>query len=264
MHSQRPAKAPSSPSSSAGQRTTVRCAAFALAALALASTNALAQGGLAEWLKKLPAAGLSEAEAGRGVKEALTQGVTRAVFNLHRTDGFFGSDVYKVLLPPDARRAEQTLRRFGFGAQVDRAVLAINRGAEDAVGAAGPIFTDAITTMSLTDAVGIVRGGPDAATQYFRRKTSDDLVVAFSPPVRVSLEKTHATKYYGDMAHTYNRLPLTSGEIDPDLTSYVVGRAIDALFDQIAREEANIRENPAARTSEILRRVFGAASTATR
>jgi hypothetical protein len=169
-----------------------------------------------------------------------------------------------VLLPPDARHAEQTLRRFGFGAQVDRAVLAINRGAEDAVGTAGPIFTDAITAMTLTDALGIVRGGPDAATQYFRRKTFDDLVVAFSPPVQVSLEKAHATKYYRDMAHTYNRLPLTSGEIDPDLTSYVVGRAVDALFDQIAREEANIRENPAARTSEILRRVFGAASNATR
>ena len=213
-----------------------------------------------DWLKKLPVTGLSEAEAGRGVKEALTQGVTRAVFNLHRTDGFFGSELYKLWLPSDARNAEQALRRFGFGPQVDKAVLAINRGAEDAVGSAAPIFTDAITGMTLTDALGIVRGDADGATQYFRRKTFDELVTAFSPPVRTALEKTHATRYYGDLAHTYNRLPLTSGEIDPDLTSYVVGRAVDALFDQIAREEANIRANPAARTSEILRKVFGSAS----
>lgn len=263
MHSQ-PTIAPRQPSARARLRLTARYAAFALAALALVSTNALAQGRLMEWLKTLPAPGLSEADAGRGVKEALAQGVTRAVFNLHRTDGFFGSDLYKVLLPPDAQHAEQMLRRVGFGAQVDKAVLAINRGAEDAVGTAAPIFTDAITAMTLTDALGIVRGDADAATQYFRRKTFDELVAAFSPPVRVSLEKTHATKYYGDLARTYNRLPLTTGEIDPDLTSYVVDRAVDALFDQIAREEANIRANPAARTSAILRKVFGAGSAAMR
>jgi hypothetical protein len=264
MPSQPPSSAPRPPSSRARFWLTVRYAAVAFAALSLLSTNALAQGRLMEWLKKLPTPGLSEADAGRGVKEALRQGVARAIFNLHRTDGFFGSDLYKVLLPPDARHAEQTLRQFGFGAQADRAVLAINRGAEDAAGTAGPIFVDAITAMTLTDAVGLVRGGPDEATQYFRRKTFDDLVVAFSSPVQVSLEKTHATKYYGDLAHAYNRLPLTSGSIDPDLTSYVVGRAIDALFDQVAREEANIRANPGARTSEILRKVFGAVSDTTR
>ena len=212
---------------------------------------------LQDWLKKVPSAGISDAEAGQGVKEALAQGVAKAVLNLHRTDGFFGSDLYKVLLPPDSRKAESTLRRIGLGAQVDKAVLAINRGAEDAVGTAGPIFTGAIKEMTITDALGIVRGSRDSATQYFRRKTTDQLVEAFSPSVKASLDKTQATKYYGSLANSYNRLPFSSEKIDPDLTSYVVGKAVDALFDQIAKEEANIRANPLARTTDILKKVFG-------
>jgi hypothetical protein len=111
--------------------------------------------------------------------------------------------------------------------------------------------------MTLTDALGIVRGKPDAATQYFRQKTSQRLIAAFSPSVEASLEKTNATRYYGDIANTYNRLPTTSNKVNPDLTAYVVGKAVDALFDQVAKEEANIRANPLARTTDILKKVFG-------
>jgi hypothetical protein len=225
--------------------------------LLLLSSQGSAQGRLTDWLKRLPASGLSEADAGRGVKEALAQGVTKAVLDLHRTDGFFGSELYKVLLPPDAARAEAFLRRTGLGAQVDKAILSINRGAEEAVGEAGPIFASAITQMTVTDALGIVRGNRDSATQYFRRTTSGQLIAAFSPSVGAALERTHATKHYGDIARTYNRIPFTGDTIDPDLTSYVVGKAVDALFDQIAREEANIRANPLARTTAILKKVFG-------
>jgi hypothetical protein len=177
--------------------------------------------------------------------------VAKAVLNLHRTDGFFGSDLYKLLLPPDAQKVEGALRRIGFGGQIDRAVLAMNRGAEDAVGTATPIFTSAIKQMTVKDALGIVRGSNDAATRYFRDKTA-------APSVKTSLDKTQATKYYGDLANGYNRIPLTPGKIDPDLTSYVVGKAVDALFDQIGKEEMNIRANPVARTTEILKKVFGA------
>jgi hypothetical protein len=223
----------------------------------LLATDASSQIKIPEWLKKIPTTGISEAEAGQGIKEALAQGVAKAVLNLNRTDGFFGSDLYKVLLPPDARRAESGFRRIGLGGQVDRAVLAINRGAEDAVGTAGPIFTGAIKEMTLTDALSIVKGNKDAATEYFRQKTSAQLVAAFSPSVKTSLDKTHATKYYGDVANSYNRLPLSFEKINPDLTSYVVGKAVDALFDQIAKEEANIRANPVARTTDILKKVFG-------
>ena len=112
--------------------------------------------------------------------------------------------------------------------------------------------------MTVTDALGIVKGNNDGATQYFRLKTSARLIDAFAPSIKVSLDKTHATRYDGDIANGYNRFPLASEKIDPDLTSYVVGRAVDALFDQIAREEADIRANPLARTTDILKKVFGA------
>jgi len=211
-------------------------------------------------LSKLPignSGGVTEAEAAQGVKEALAQGVTTAVLNLNKTDGFFGNEAYKLFMPPDAQKIVNTLNSLGMGSLVDKAVLAINRGAEDAVGYAKPIFIDAIKEMTLVDALNIVKGNKDAATQYFRQKTTDKLIAAFTPPVKTSLDKVNATKYYGDVVNTYNKLPTTFTKINPDLPSYVVGKAVDALFDQVAKEEANIRENPVARTTEILKKVFG-------
>jgi hypothetical protein len=233
-----------------------RCAGL-LIFLVMASTQASAQINLGGLLKKIPGGSVSERDASLGIKEALTQGVTKAVLNLHKTDGFFGSELYRMMLPPDSQKAEKALRRIGLGSQVDKAILAINRGAEDAVGSATPIVTNAIKEMTVTDALGIVRGNKDAATQYFRRKTSQELIAAFTPPVKTSLDKTNATRYYADIANTYNRLPTSFDKVNPDLPAYVVGKAVDALFDQIAKEEANIRANPLARTTEILKKVFG-------
>ena len=202
--------------------------------------------------------GITENEAGQGIKEALSQGVTNAVLNLNRTDGFFGSEFYKMLLPPDAKKVEKTLRSIGMGAEVDKAILSINRGAEDAVGYAKPIFVDAIKQMTLTDAFDIIKGSKDAATNYFKEKTKLKLIDAFAPLVRSSLDKVNATKYYSNIINSYNSLPTTFKKINPDLTSYVVGKTVDALFDQVAKEEANIRANPVARTTDILKKVFGA------
>ena len=213
---------------------------------------------LSKLIPKKNATGVSQEEAGMGIKEALTQGVTTAVLNLNKTDGFFGSDIYKMLLPPDAVKIETTLRKAGMGTQVDKAILAINRGAEDAVAFAKPIFVEAIKEMTITDALNILKGGKDAATQYFKQKTTAKLIAAFTPSVQSSLEKTEATKYYGDIVTTYNKFPTTFKKINPDLTSFVVGKAVDALFDQVAKEEANIRANPLARTSDLLKKVFGA------
>ena len=207
--------------------------------------------------KKDTTTSITENEAGQGIKEALTQGITNAVLNLNKTDGFFGSQFYKLLLPPDAKKVETTLRNLGMGAQVDKAILSINRGAEDAVGYAKPIFVDAIKQMTITDALNIIRGQKDAATQYFKQKTTEKLIAAFTPSVKTSLDKVDATKYYGNIITTYNKLPTTFNKINPDLTSYVVGKTVDALFDQVAKEEANIRANPVARTTDILKRVFG-------
>jgi len=225
--------------------------------LLLVSSDGFSQLDVSRILNKIPRAGVSEKEAGQGIKEALTQGVTTAVLHLNHTDGFYGCEFYRMLLPPDARRAETTLRKIGMGGQVDKAILAMNRAAEDAAGYAKPIFVDAIKEMTIADALGIVRGNQDAATQYFRRKTSEKLIVAFTPSVNASLQKTSATMYYADIANAYNRVPLTTARINPDLTSYVVGKAVDALFAEVAKEEANIRSNPLARTSAILKKVFG-------
>jgi Protein of unknown function (DUF4197) len=201
--------------------------------------------------------GVTENEAGQGIKEALSQGVINAVLNLNKTDGFFGSEFYKMLLPEDAKKVEKTLRNIGMGAQVDKAILSINRGAEDAVAFAKPIFIDAIKEMTLKDALNIVKGPKDAATNYFKEKTKEKLITAFTPSVKSSLDKVDATKHYSDIMNSYNSLPTTFKKVNPDLTSFVVGKAVDALFDQVAKEEANIRANPLARTSDILKKVFG-------
>ncbi len=201
--------------------------------------------------------GLTNEEAGNGIKEALGNGLVRAVLNLNKEDGFMGSSFYKVLLPPDAQKVENTMRTMGLGKLVDRAVLSINRGAEDAVGFAKPIFVNAIKQMTLVDALNIVRGPKDAATTYFKEKTTAALLQAFTPVIQSSLDKVNATKYYGDVITSYNKFPTTRNKINPDLTSFVAGKATDALFDQIAKEETNIRENPVARTSDLLKKVFG-------
>ncbi len=210
-------------------------------------------------LSQLPikTGGLTEAEAGQGIKEALTNGVIKGIGFLNKTDGFFGNEFYKVLLPPDAKKIENTLRNLGMGNKVDQAILQINRGAEDAVGFATPIFIDAIKEMTLMDAINIVKGANNSATNYFREKTTEKLIAAFLPVIKSSLDKVDATKYYGDIVNTYNKLPTTFKKINPDLPSFVVGKAVEALFDQIAKEEANIRENPIARTTDILKKVFG-------
>jgi len=234
------------------------CFVALLLAVAVLPAASFAQLKLPKALSKITGgSGVTEAEAGQGIKEALTQGVTNAVLNLNKTDGFFGSEIYKMLLPPDAKKIETTLRSAGMGAQVDKAILSINRGAEDAVAFAKPIFVDAIKEMTLTDALNIVKGNKDAATQYFKQKTSEKLIAAFTPSVQSSLEKVEATKYYDDIVTTYNKFPTTFKKVNPDLTSFVVGKAVDALFDQVAKEEANIRANPLARTSDILKKVFG-------
>ena len=211
-----------------------------------------------ETLSGLPnALGVTEADAAEGISQALQQGTGRGVSALNVQDGFFGNNAYKLFLPDDAIRIEKALRTIGMGKQVDRAILQINRAAEDAVGYATPIFVDAIREMSITDALNIVRGQSNSATNYFRNKTRDKLVAAFAPVIDRSLVKLEATRYYSEIVNLYNNIPTTVKKINPDLTSYVVDRATMALFDQIEKEEANIRANPAARTTQILKKVFG-------
>lgn len=209
-------------------------------------------------LSKLPTyTSVTEGEASEGMRQALDQGVGRGISLLNNQNGFFGNEAYKLFLPAEAQRIESTLRQIGMGGMVDKAILQINRSAEDAVGYARPIFVDAIRQMTITDAINIIKGPKDAATQYFRQKTTAQLTAAFTPIIKSSLQKFSAAKYYGDVVNTYNNFPTTINKINPDLPSYVVEKSVAALFDQIAKEEANIRENPVARTTDILKKVFG-------
>jgi hypothetical protein len=217
-----------------------------------------------ETLSTLPSTGtiggsgpVTETEAGQGIRQALAQGVSTAILNLNKENAFFGNDFYKVLLPADAQKIENTLRKVGLGKEVDKAILQINRAAEDAVGFAKPVFVEAIQEMTITDAFNIIRGEKNSATNYFRVKTREKLLAAFAPSVKQSLDKVGATKYYTDIVTLYNNIPTTFTKINPDLPSYVVSKATDALFDQIEKEELNIRENPVARTTAILKKVFG-------
>lgn len=203
--------------------------------------------------------GISNAEAASGIKEALGQGIGKAVFQLNSPDGFFRNAFYKILLPPEAKKIENTLRDVGFNSLVDKAILQINRGAEDAAGFAKPIFVDAIRNMTLSDAIGLIRNGDTSATHFFRVKTTDKLIAAFSPVIQSSLDKVDATKYYGDLINKYNNFPTTFKKLNPDLNNYVTVKATDALFNLIAKEEVNIRTNLAARTSDLLKKVFGGA-----
>ena len=196
-------------------------------------------------------------EAVNALKQALNIGAQNASGKLNSLNGFFGNQLIKILMPPEAKKVESTLRSIGMGKQVDNAILAMNRAAEDAAGKAVPIFTNAITGMSIQDGINIVRGGNNAATNYLKGKTTTQLTDAFKPVISNSLGKVDATKYWSAIFSTYNRLPTTANKINPDLTAYVTERALNGLFVSIAEEENKIRQDPAARVTDLLKKVFG-------
>lgn len=202
---------------------------------------------------------LSTDEIASGLKEALAKGAQKGADNLSQVNGFFANAAVKILLPPDAQKVETTLRKVGLGKQVDDAILSMNRAAEDACKSAAPIFLNAIKQMTLQDAVGILRGSDTAATGYLRNKTTIELTAAFRPVISQSLDKVNATKYWATVINSYNKINIFGGgqKVNPDLSAYVTERALDGIFFQVALEEKDIRKDPAARTTELLRKVFG-------
>ncbi len=209
---------------------------------------------LKKLLKGTP--GLTQEDAANGIKEALVKGTSNGVNLVSKMDGYFANPRIRIPLPAEAEAMQTKLRAIGLGKQVDRAILSINRAAEDAAQGAQPIFVDAIKKMTITDAISIVKGDTNAATTYLKKNTDSSLNRKFQPSIKASLEKVNATKYWADIVTTYNRLPLVK-KINPDLTQYVTGKAIDGLFLMIANEESAIRKNPLARTSDLLKKVFG-------
>jgi hypothetical protein len=198
---------------------------------------------------------LSREEVASGLKQALEVGITKGSNQASQTDGYYKNSLIRIPFPPDVKRVENTLRQVGLGNEVDRFVMTLNRGAEDAAKSAVPIFVSAIKQMTIQDAWGILKGDKDAATQYLVRTTSTQLQGAFMPVIQKSLEKTNATRHYTDLVNQYNQIPMVQ-KVNPNLDEYATQKAMDGLFMLIAQEEANIRENPIARTTELLRRVF--------
>ena len=205
---------------------------------------------------------LSTADIVAGLKEALTIGTQNSTNQLSAVDGFFKDAAVKILMPPEAQKVESTLRSLGFGSVVDKAILSMNRGAEDAAKSATPIFVNAIKQMTITDALGILKGGGNAATNYFKDKTTAQLTQAFRPVIDKSLNKTDATKYWSDVFSVYNRF--ATNKVETDLGAYVTGKAIDGIFYEVALEEQKIRKDPAARVSDILKKVFGSTEAQTK
>lgn len=199
---------------------------------------------------------LTSSEIDKGLREALIKGVSVGADEVSKVGGYLNNPQIKIPFPPEMVKVENTLRDLGMGSLVDQFVTTLNQGAEEAAKEAKPIFIDAIRQMTIQDAMSILQGKEDEATRFLVRTTTGSLTQKFKPVIKSSLDKTEATKYYGEIITKYNSIPFIQ-KVNPNLDDYATQLAIDGLFVMIAKEEKNIRQNPAARTTEILKRVFG-------
>jgi hypothetical protein len=199
---------------------------------------------------------LTEKDAVDGIKEALVKGTSEGVKLVSLVDGYWGNPEIKIPFPPEARDVENKLRAIGLGKKVDEFNVAMNRAAEKAANEAKQIFITAIKNMTVTDAINIVRGQNNAATLYLQNTTTPELKNKFQPVIKTSLDNTSVTRYWNDLITAYNKIPLIR-KMNPNLNEYVTDRAINGLFVMIAKEELKIRKDPVARTSELLKKVFG-------
>ncbi len=198
---------------------------------------------------------LSESDIAAGLKEALVKGTGTGTATASKLDGYFKNPRLKIPFPPEITKVETKLRQLGMNGLVDDFILSLNRGAEKAATEAKPIFVDAITSMTVKDAWGILRGEDDAATDYLRRTTSNSLKAAFKPVIKTSLDAVDATKYFTKIVNTYNKIPLIE-KVNPNLEDYATDKAMFGLFLLIEDEERKIRKDPVARTTELLKKVF--------
>ena len=191
-----------------------------------------------------------------GIKEALAVGTENAVKSLGRTDGYLAHPVVKILLPSSAQRLADVARKTGFARQVDELVLGMNRAAEQAVPLAASHFAQAIRGMGIRDVQAILKAGDTGATAFFERSTRTNLYTAFRPPVSQSIERVGASRAYKSLMERAQRVPLLGAQ-HFDLDEHVTNKALDGLFFVVGEEEKKIRRNPLARTSSVLKAVFG-------
>jgi len=248
----------------------------------MAGTSAPAHAQSLDWLKKLPfpipwpdnipsngsnpskgnifddygSSRITQDRAALGLREALAIGASNAILKTGKRDGFFRNELIKILLPQKLRRLESTLRMVGAGRQVDEFVLGMNRAAEEATPQAKGIFMDTIKGMSFSDVWGILRGGDTATTDYFRERMTPRLTTAFTPIVSRSMDNVGAARQYKALQNRYGSMPFVN-EVAVDIDDYVVDQALDGLFKMVAEQERDIRRNPAARVTQVLKDVFG-------
>jgi Protein of unknown function (DUF4197) len=198
---------------------------------------------------------LSNDDIINGLKEALRVGTDSSTKKLSKLDGYFADAAIKILMPEEALKVEKTLRSLSMGNMIDKAILSMNRAAEDAAKGVGNIFWNSIKKMTITDGLQILKGSDTAATAYLKKTTTAELTNKFKPVIDSSLKKFDATKYWADVFNAYNKVSLK--KVNPDLTGYVTDKALSGLFYNIALQEQKIRNNPAAQVTDILKKVFG-------
>lgn len=200
---------------------------------------------------------LTPSLASSGLQEALTSGIRKGVEIVSKPDGYLANPLIKIPFPPEFKMVEDGVRKIGLGSVADQAVTSMNRAAEQAASDALPIFLDAIKQLNFNDVMSILNGSNErAATDFLQRTTSAALAQKFKPTISDALDKVEATKYWGQITQTYNKIPFVQ-KVNPDLPDYVTQRALDGLFMMVAQEEKNIRQNPVARTTDVLQQVFG-------
>lgn len=199
--------------------------------------------------------GITNTEIASGLRQALDNGIDKQVTKLTEENGFFKNELVRIGLPPELQKVDKTLRDVGLDALADEGLKVLNRAAEDAVKEATPIFVNAVQQMTFADARNILLGNDTAATNYLNEKTELELYGKFNPVITNSLERVGATKVWKNIIEKYNSIPLTTN-VNPDLADYVTNEALDGVFTMIAIEEKDIRNNLAARTSQLLQRVF--------
>jgi hypothetical protein len=190
-----------------------------------------------------------------GLRQALDLGIDKQVSKLTAKDGFFKNELVKIVLPEELKKVDKGLRDIGLGKLADEGLKVLNRAAEDAVKEATPIFVDAVKGITFDDAKNILLGNDDAATQYLSQRTKSALYAKFHPVIKNSFGKVGADQIWANLINKYNAIPFTSN-VNPDLTDYVTGEALDGVYTMISVEEKEIRNKVSSRTTDLLRKVF--------
>ncbi|MDO6759023.1 DUF4197 domain-containing protein [Tamlana sp. 2_MG-2023] len=198
---------------------------------------------------------IGNADIAAGLRQALDLGIEKQVTKLTQTDGFYGNNMVKILLPSELQKVDDGLRKIGLGSLADEGIKALNRAAEDAVKEATPIFVDAVKGITFNDAKGILTGNDNAATQYLTSKTETSLYNKFNPVIKSSFDKVGADKIWSNLINKYNSIPFTD-DVNPDLTDYVTGEALKGVYTMIEVEEKEIRTQYSSRTTDLLKKVF--------